>query len=77
MRRSTIDILEVLVNHIEENSDIKIKKNEQLQQRMSFFTVKEIEMHSEGSRKMPRLSIIVNTLDCSRKFKEGRDVVET
>ena len=44
---------------------------------MSFFTVKEIEMHSEGSRKMPRLSIIVNTLDCSRKFKEGRDVVET
>ena len=26
---------------------------------------------------MPRLSIIVKTLDCDRKFKEGRDVIET
>ena len=44
---------------------------------MSFFTIKEIEMHWEGSRKMPRLSIIVKTLDFGRKFKKGRDVVET
>ena len=44
---------------------------------MSFFTIKEIHMHREGSRKMPRLSIIMKTLDCGRKFKEGRDVVET
>ena len=26
---------------------------------------------------MPRLSIIVKTLGCDRKFKEGRDVIET
>ena len=44
---------------------------------MSFFTIKEIEMHWEGSWKIPRLSIIVKTLDCGRTFKEGRDVVET
>ena len=44
---------------------------------MSFFTIKEIEMHSESSRKIPGLSIIVKTLERDRKFKEGRDVVET
>ena len=44
---------------------------------MSFFTIEEIEMHWEGSRKMPRLSIIAKTLDCGRKFKEGRGVLET
>ena len=31
----------------------------------------------QGSRKMARLSIIVKTLDCGRKFKEGRDIVGT
>ena len=46
MRRNTRDILEVLMNNIEESIDINIEKNEQLQQRiMSFFTIKEIEMH--------------------------------
>ena len=44
---------------------------------MSFFTIKEIEMHWESSRKIPRLSKIGNTLDRGRKFKEERDVVET
>ena len=44
---------------------------------MSFFTIKEIEMHLESSRKIPGLSIIVKTLDCGRKFKNKRDVVET
>ena len=44
---------------------------------MSFFTIKEIEMHWESSRKIPGLSIIVKTLDRGRKFKEERDVVET
>ena len=44
---------------------------------MSSFTIKEIEMHWESSRKIPGLSIIVETLDCGRKFKEERDVVET
>ena len=43
---------------------------------MSFFTIKEIEMHWESSRKIPGLSIIVKTLDRGRKFKEGRGVVE-
>ena len=42
---------------------------------MSFFTIKEIEMHWEGSREMPTLSIIVKNLGCDRKFKEGSDVV--
>ena len=31
MRRNTRDILEVLVNNIEENTDINIKENEQSQ----------------------------------------------
>ena len=31
MRRSTRDILEVLMNNIEESIDINIEKNEQLQ----------------------------------------------
>ena len=44
---------------------------------MSFFTIKETEMHWESSRKIPGLSIIVKTLDRGRKFKEERDVVET
>ena len=44
---------------------------------MSFFTIKEIEMHWEGSRKMLRLSIIVKNLDYDRKFQERSDVVET
>ena len=74
MRRNTRDILEVLVNNIEENTDINIEKTIK---NMSFFTSKEIEMHWEGSRKMPRLSIIAKNLDCGRKFKEGRDVLET
>ena len=43
---------------------------------MSFFTIKEIEMHWESSRKIPGLSTIVKTLDRGRKFKEERDVVE-
>ena len=75
MRRNTRDILEVLADNIEENIDpkeweIRIKN-------MSFFTIKEIEMHWESSRKIPGLSIIVKTLDRGRKFKEERDVVET
>ena len=46
MRRNTRDILEVLMNNIEESIDINIEKNEQLQYRiMSFFTIKETEMH--------------------------------
>ena len=44
---------------------------------MSFFTIKEIEMHWESSSKMSGLFIIVKTLDCDRKLKEGRDLVET
>ena len=44
---------------------------------MSFFTIKEIEMHWESSRKIPGLSIIVKTLDRGRNFKEKRDVAET
>ena len=44
---------------------------------MPFFTIQEIEMHWESSRKIPRLSMIVKTLDRGRKFKEERDVVET
>ena len=44
---------------------------------MSFFAVKEIEMHWESSQKIPELSIIVKTLDRGRKFKEKRDLVET
>ena len=44
---------------------------------MSFFTIKEIEMHWESSRKTLGLSIVVKTLDGGRKFKEERDVVET
>ena len=44
---------------------------------MSFLTIKEIEMHRESSRKMPRMSTIVKILDCDRNFKEGKDVVET
>ena len=44
---------------------------------MSFFTIKETEMHWNNSRKIPRLSIVAKTLDCGRKFKEERDVVET
>ena len=43
---------------------------------MSLFTVKEIEMYWETSRKIPGLSIIVKTLDCGKKFKEDRDLVE-
>ena len=31
MRRNTRDVLEVLVNNIEENIDINIKKNEKLE----------------------------------------------
>ena len=42
---------------------------------MSFFTIKEIEMHWESSRKIPGLSIIVKTLDRDRKFKEEKDLV--
>ena len=34
-------------------------------------------MHCESSRKIPRLSIIVKTLDRGRNFKEERDLVET
>ena len=44
---------------------------------MSFFTVKEIKMHWKGSRKMPGLPLTVKVLDRCRKFKEGRDVVES
>ena len=44
---------------------------------MSFFTVKEIEMHWESNWKIPGLPLIVKTLDSGRKFKEERDVVET
>ena len=48
---------------------------------MSFFTIKEIEMHSESSRKIPGLSMmkmsIVKTLDRDRKFNEVSDAVET
>ena len=44
---------------------------------MPFFTIKEIEMYWESSRKIPGLSIIAKTLDRGRKFKEERDVVET
>ena len=43
---------------------------------MSFFTIQEIEMHGESSRKIPGLSIAVKTLNRGRKFKEERDVVE-
>ena len=42
---------------------------------MSFFIIKEIELHWESSRKIPWLSVIAKTLDCGRKFKEERDVV--
>ena len=41
---------------------------------MSFFTMKEIEMHRESSRKIPGFS--VKTLDCGRKLKVESDVVE-
>ena len=44
---------------------------------MSFFTIKEIEMYWENSRKIPGLYVIVKTLGRGRKFKEDRDVVET
>ena len=44
---------------------------------MSFFTINEIEMHWEISRKIPGLSIIVKTLDRGRKFNKERDAVET
>ena len=44
---------------------------------MSFFTIKEIEMRWDSTRKISRLSIIVKTLDGRRKFKEERDVAET
>ena len=44
---------------------------------MSFFIIKEVEMHWESSRKIPGLSIIAKNLDSDRKFKEERDVVET
>ena len=44
---------------------------------MSFFTIKEIEIHRESSRKVLGLSIIVKTLDRGRRFKEERDLVET
>ena len=71
-------MLEVLVNNIDENIDINIKKEWKIRiNNISFFTIKEIEMHWESSRKMPGLSIIVKTLDRGRKFKVGRDVVET
>ena len=43
---------------------------------MSFFTIKEIEMHWESNQKIPGLSMIVKTLDYGRKCKEERDVVE-
>ena len=43
---------------------------------MSFFTVKEIEMHWESSQKIPGLSIIVKTLDRGRKFNEEKGAVE-
>ena len=36
---------------------------------MSFFAIKEIEMHWKSSQKIPGLSIIVKTLDGGRKFK--------
>lgn len=44
---------------------------------MSFFTMKETEIHKKRSGKIPGLSVIVKTLDCGRKFKEERDVLET
>ena len=44
---------------------------------MPFFTINEIEMHWEISRKIPALSIIVKTLNRGKKFKEERDLVET
>ena len=44
---------------------------------MSFFTIKETEMHWESSREKPGLSIIVKILDRGRKFKEEKDEVET
>ena len=44
---------------------------------MSFFTIKEIEMHWESSRKILGLSRLVKTLDCGRKFNEERGAVET
>ena len=37
----------------------------------------ESKINWESSRKIPRLSIIVKTLDRDRKFKDERDVVET
>ena len=43
---------------------------------MSFFSIQEIEMHWESSRKIPGLSMVVNTLNRGRNFKEERDVVE-
>ena len=44
---------------------------------MPFFTLKEIEMHWESSRKIPGFSKIVKTLNRGRKFKKERDVLET
>ena len=44
---------------------------------MSFFTIKEIEMHLASSWKIPGLSMIVKTLHRGRKVKDERDVVET
>ena len=44
---------------------------------MSFFTIKETEMHWESSRKIPGLSMIVKTLDRDRKFNKEKDAVET
>ena len=67
MRRNTKDILEVLVNNIEENIDPKEWKI--WIKNMSFFTIKEIEMHWEISWKTPGLSIIVKTVDRGRKTK--------
>ena len=68
--------IEVLVNNTEENIYINMEKNEKSEQRI-YLSWQEIEMHWESSRKIPGLSIIVETLDCGRKFKEERDVVET
>ena len=58
-------ILKKLLVSTSEKWKIRIKN-------MSFFAIKEIEIHWESSQKIPGLSIIVKTLDGGRKFKEER-----
>lgn len=40
---------------------------------MPSLTIKEIEIHRKSSEKYPGL-VVVQILDCNKKFKEGREV---